>query len=117
MILLDIDQGIHKGKMKVSLNEKRKKLRGFSFSINIANFEAFCWTKKLISILFFLKSVSEEYVLKTKMLLVFEVAFFATTYYLLYYLLIQFQPILCAVCVMLKVFFVKVEIAVTLCCF
>ena len=47
------------------------------------------------------------------MLLVFEVAFFATTYYLLYYLLIQFQPILCAVCVMLKVFFVKVEIAAT----
>ena len=33
--------GIHKGKMKVALNEKRKKLRGFSFSINIANFEAF----------------------------------------------------------------------------
>ena len=25
----------------VALNEKRKKLRGFSFSINIANFEAF----------------------------------------------------------------------------
>ena len=37
----DIDQGIHKGKMKVALNEKRKKLHGFSFSINIANFEAF----------------------------------------------------------------------------
>ena len=27
--------------MKIALNEKRKKLRGFSFSINIANFEAF----------------------------------------------------------------------------
>ena len=37
----DIDQGIHKGEMKVALNEKRKKLCGFSFSINIANFEAF----------------------------------------------------------------------------
>ena len=37
-------------------NEKRKKLRGFSFSINIANVEAFLWTKKLISNLFFLKS-------------------------------------------------------------
>ena len=35
----------------------RKKLCGFSFSINIANFEAFHWTKKLISNLFFLKSV------------------------------------------------------------
>ena len=40
-VSVDIDQGIHKGKMKVALNEKRKKLRGFSFSINIANFEAF----------------------------------------------------------------------------
>ena len=38
---VNIDQGIHKGKMKVALNEKRKKLHGFSFSINIANFEAF----------------------------------------------------------------------------
>ena len=34
-------QGIHKGKMKVALYEKWKKLHGFSFSINIANFEAF----------------------------------------------------------------------------
>ena len=41
LIYVDIDQGIHKGKMKVALNEKRKKLHGFSFSINIANFEAF----------------------------------------------------------------------------
>ena len=55
-VYVDIDQGIHKGKLKNALNEKRKKLRGFSFSINIANFEAFCWTKKLISNLFFLKS-------------------------------------------------------------
>ena len=47
---------IHKGKIKVAGNEKRKKLSGFSFSINIANFEAFCRTKKLISNLFFLKS-------------------------------------------------------------
>ena len=36
-----LDQGIHKGKFKVALNEKRKKLHGFSFSVNIANFEAF----------------------------------------------------------------------------
>ena len=55
-----IDQGIYKVKLKVALNEKRKKLCGFSFSINIANFEAFCWTKKLISNLFFLKSVYSE---------------------------------------------------------
>ena len=40
-VYVDIDQGIHKGKIKVALNEKRKKLPGFSFSINIANFEAF----------------------------------------------------------------------------
>ena len=52
----DIDQGIHKGKMKVALNEKRKKLRGFSFSINIANFEAFLLVFKLTKNLFFLKS-------------------------------------------------------------
>ena len=44
---VDMDQGIHKGKMKVALNEKRKKLRGFSFSINIANFEAFLLVFKL----------------------------------------------------------------------
>ena len=56
-VYVDIDQGIHKGKLKVARNEKRKKLHGFSFSINIANFEAFRWTKKLISNLFFLKSV------------------------------------------------------------
>ena len=55
-VYVDIDQGIHKGKLKVARNEKRKKLHGFSFSINIANFEAFCWTKKFISNLFFLKS-------------------------------------------------------------
>ena len=40
--LCHIDQGIHKVKFKVALNEKQKKLLGFSFSaINIANFEAF----------------------------------------------------------------------------
>ena len=42
-----IDQGIHKGKLKNALNEKRKKLFGFSFSINIANFEAFLRTKNV----------------------------------------------------------------------
>ena len=40
LVYVDIDQSIHKGKMKVALNEKRKKLRGFSFYINMANFEA-----------------------------------------------------------------------------
>ena len=45
------------GKMKVALNEKRKKLHGFSFSINIANFEAFLSVFKLTKNLFFLKSV------------------------------------------------------------
>ena len=57
LVYVNIDQGIHKVKLKVARNEKRKKLRGFSFSINIANFEAFCRTKKFISNLFFLKSV------------------------------------------------------------
>ena len=40
-VYVDIDQGIHKVKLKNTLNEKRKKLGGFSFSINMANFEAF----------------------------------------------------------------------------
>ena len=37
--------------------KNEKKLCGFSFSINMANFEAFRRTKKLISNLLFLKSV------------------------------------------------------------
>ena len=53
LVYVNIDQGIHKVKLKNALNEK---LRGFSFSINMANFEAFRRTKKLISNLFFLKS-------------------------------------------------------------
>ena len=57
LVYVDIDQGIHKGKMKVALNEKWKKLHGFSFSINIANFEAFLSVFKLTKNLFFLKSV------------------------------------------------------------
>ena len=47
LIYVNIDQGIHKVKLKNAPNEKQKKLRGFSFSINIANFEAFLWTKKV----------------------------------------------------------------------
>ena len=43
--------------MKVAQNEKRKKLRGFSFSINITNFEAFLSVFKLTKNPLFLKSV------------------------------------------------------------
>ena len=60
LVYVDIDQSIHKGKMKVALNEKRKKLRGFSFSINMANFEAFLLVFKLTKNPLFLKS---EYVI------------------------------------------------------
>ena len=56
-VYVDIDQGIHKGKMKVALIEKRKKLHGFSFSIIIANFEAFLQRIKLTKKRLFLKSV------------------------------------------------------------
>ena len=42
--------------MKVALNEKQKQLRGLSFSINIANFEAFLLVFKLSKNLLFLKS-------------------------------------------------------------
>ena len=37
----DINQGIYKVKFKVARNEKQKKILGFSFYINIGNFEAF----------------------------------------------------------------------------
>ena len=57
LVYVDIDQGIHKGKMKVALNEKGKKLRGFSFSTNISNFEAFLSVFKLTKNPLFLKSV------------------------------------------------------------
>ena len=53
LVYVDIDWGIHKKKLKVAQNEKQKKLRGFSFSINMVNFEAFCQNKKLSSNLFF----------------------------------------------------------------
>ena len=52
---VDIDQGIYKVEFKVALNEKRKKLHGFSFSINMANSEAFWGVKKLSAKLSFLK--------------------------------------------------------------
>ena len=38
LVYVDIDWGIHKKKLKVAQNEKQKKLRGFSFSINMVNF-------------------------------------------------------------------------------
>ena len=38
---MDIDQGIHKVKMKVARNEKQKKVLGLYFYMNIGNFEAF----------------------------------------------------------------------------
>ena len=50
-------KGIHKVKLKNALNEKRKKLRGFSYSKSMANFEAFCGSFSLSTNLLFLKSV------------------------------------------------------------
>ena len=41
LVHVDISQGIHKVKIKVTWNEKWKKLLGFSFYMNIGNFEAF----------------------------------------------------------------------------
>ena len=55
MFMENIDQGIHKVKFKVA-PEKRRKLHGFSFSINITNFEAFLSVKKLSANLFLQKS-------------------------------------------------------------
>ena len=56
LVYVNIDQGIYNGKMKVARNEKRKKLCGFSFSINIPNFKAFLQRIKLTKNLFFVKS-------------------------------------------------------------
>ena len=44
---------------KIARNEKRKKLCGFSYDKNIANFEAFCQDKKNLAktCLLFLRSV------------------------------------------------------------
>ena len=55
LVYVDIVQGIYKVKFKVALNEKRKKYYGFSFSMNMANFEAFWGVKKLSANLSFLK--------------------------------------------------------------
>ena len=57
LVYVDIDLDIHKVKPKNALNEKRKKLGGFSFTINVANFEAFPLVFKLTKNLLFLKSV------------------------------------------------------------
>ena len=57
LVYVDIDQGINEGITKVARNERRKKLCGFSFSINIANFEAFLSVFKLTKNLLFMKSV------------------------------------------------------------
>ena len=54
MLTIDIDQGIYKEKNSKLLKMKNeKKLCGFSFAINMANFEAFHRNKKLSSNLFF----------------------------------------------------------------
>ena len=57
-----IDQGIHKIKMKVAWNEKRKKLHGFSFYVNIGNFEVFLWNLNLRANHLFWRCVHRAYV-------------------------------------------------------
>ena len=57
----NIDWGIQKGKLKNALNEKWKKLHGFSISINIANFEVFVRTKKVDLKPLFLEESDFEY--------------------------------------------------------
>ena len=54
LVCVNLDQGIHKVKLKVARNEE--KLCGFCSSINMANFEGFCHNKKLSANLFFLKN-------------------------------------------------------------
>ena len=54
---VDIDQGIHKVKMKVAQNEKTN--LGFAFYINIGNFEAFLRNLNLSAKHLFWRCVSE----------------------------------------------------------
>ena len=56
-VYVDIDQGVDMEKMKVARNEKRKKLHGFSYCENVANFEAFWRDKNFSKKLLFLGSV------------------------------------------------------------
>ena len=56
MLTYDIPDHSLGEKNKVARNEKRKKLHGFSFSINIANFEAFLLVFELTKNSLFLKS-------------------------------------------------------------
>ena len=53
LVYVDIDQGIYK--VKFAWNEKQKKRGGFSFSINMANFEVFRQNKKFSQTSFFWK--------------------------------------------------------------
>ena len=41
LVYVDIDQDIHHGKNQVAQNEKQKKVCGFSYDKNMANFEEF----------------------------------------------------------------------------
>ena len=67
LVYVAIDQGIYKGKMKVALNERWKKLHGFSFSINIANFEAFLLVFKLTkNPLFLMSAVCSRWIVDIK---------------------------------------------------
>ena len=47
LFYFNIDQGIHKGKTQSCSKWKMKKILGFSFYINIGNFEAFFWNLSL----------------------------------------------------------------------
>ena len=58
LVYVNIDQGIHKGKSKFARIEKREKLQWFSITLNIANFEAFCWNILMSINFLFLKNVS-----------------------------------------------------------
>ena len=57
---VNIDTAFIKGKMKVAQNEKRKKLLGFSFYVNIGNFEAFLWNLNLSVNIYFVRVLSRQ---------------------------------------------------------
>ena len=59
LVYLNIDQGVHEGKSRVTPNEKRKNLLGFSNTKQIANFEVFCWNISFSENILFLKSASQ----------------------------------------------------------
>ena len=78
--------------MKVALNEKQKQLRGLSFSINIANFEAFLLVFKLTKNFLFLKSELQAQFFQKKAV---DFPIIALFYISAHYIIYKYVALLC----------------------